>query len=105
MTNMPLSGPLKSPLLSSQEFLIRWSRVRISPDPPALLSLALRGFFIFYRANSGLTFPIKIQLPTLTYSDDNPSGYGDIANAEFSSKVATKTFKQIAQERLLKAKD
>ena len=26
--------------------LIRWSRVRISPDPPVLLRLALRGVFI-----------------------------------------------------------
>ena len=30
----------------SAYLLIRWSRVRISPDPPVLLRLALRGVFI-----------------------------------------------------------
>ena len=34
----------------------------------------------------------------------NPSEYdGCMSNAEYSGKIATKTFKQIAQERLLKA--
>jgi hypothetical protein len=34
----------------------------------------------------------------------NPSEYdGEMSNAEYSGKIAAKTFKQIAQERLLKA--
>jgi len=35
--------------------LIRWSRVRISPDPPALLSLASAGLFYSLRYPSKIT--------------------------------------------------
>ena len=55
--------------------LIRWSRVRISPDPPALLNLAFAGFFYLRPAwGHSLRFTLMVLPPRRFSIPDHSSG-------------------------------